>query len=410
MAGGTARLTPSRLQRKPFGIYLHVPYCASKCLYCDFLSEPIDGFSTGQIQNFTKMLAAEAEFAREKYPEILTDRQVSTIYFGGGTPSLLQPAQIDSILASLEQTLHFSRQDCKEITLECNPLTAEIEKLTAFQQIGINRISLGIQSFNEPTLQVLSRCHNATQAIEACNRLNSLSLRSWSIDLIFAAPCKTDDTTQTPDNDIQRFATDIETALKFYPPHISIYGMTVHKGTPLAHSIHEKQLTLPTEEAQREMFLLARHKLTRHGYQHYEISNYALPGHRSRHNSLYWTNGEYLGLGPAAHSFFADVRYANPSDIQEWIQTLTTGQWPACPEDTPSPTSLRGERIMLALRRLDGVNIEEINHAISADFARLYHHELMTLTERQLIKWDGKTISLTEEGMLLSDSVYEMFF
>jgi oxygen-independent coproporphyrinogen-3 oxidase len=191
---------------------------------------------------------------------------------------------------------------------------------------------------------------------------------------------------------------------------VSVYGLTLHEGTPLWERHERGEVPLPGEETQRAEFLLARRRLTAAGLRHYEISNYARPGHESRHNSLYWTGGEYLGLGVAAHSFFDGVRRANPPDLAEYLRRVETGRPPADAEEPPSPRALAGERIMLALRQCDGVPVADLSRAIGQDFATAYGAEIARLAETGLLVCDGRRVALTEEGMLLSDRVFEEFF
>ncbi|MFW6303176.1 MAG: coproporphyrinogen-III oxidase family protein, partial [Candidatus Sumerlaeota bacterium] len=300
--------------------------------------------------------------------------------------------------------------NCEEITIECNPVSSDMERLQGFVEAGINRVSLGVQSFDDTVLKNLGRSHSSEEAVQACLRLSELGLRSWSLDLIFGAPYAESTGEEASRNDRQRFIADLDHAIALEPQHMSVYGLTVHEGTPLMDMVAQGRCRLPAEETQREQFLMARRALGDAGYRHYEISNYARAGHESRHNSLYWTGGEYLGVGPGAHSFFGGVRRANPADIEKWRVGLEAGEWPAQAEEAPDIPSLRGERIMLALRRLEGVSVEQLDRMIGGDFATIYSDALADLKRRGLVRWDGVNLRLSEEGLLLSDTVFETFF
>ncbi|HNY28286.1 MAG TPA: radical SAM family heme chaperone HemW [Candidatus Sumerlaeota bacterium] len=390
-----------------FGLYLHVPFCLSKCPYCDFVSFSPEVLDETGREALIRALEDELTVALRAFPE-LRGRALDTVYFGGGTPSLLEPG----VLAHLLDLAHgvFRCADL-EVTLECNPVTAQMDRLAAFQAAGVNRISLGVQSFDPETLRRLGRRHSAEDSREACRRVRELGFRSWGLDLIFGTPLPSEDHS-VPDSQsvLNGFERDLETAITHRPPHLSVYGMTLHEGTPFHDRYGAGQLTLPDEETQRDLFLLARRRLTAAGWRHYEISNYAWPGHESRHNTLYWSGGEYLGLGVSAHSCFAGRRRANPADAAAYLDRVRKGQYPAEAETQPCERSLRGERIMLALRQVEGVAVADLDRSLGCDFRKTYSQELVRLCGNGLLQLDGERVALTEEGLLLSDSVFEEFF
>ncbi len=395
-----------------FGLYVHVPFCLSKCPYCDFVSFPPEILDDAGRDVLMRALEAELALALRSFPE-LRGQTLDTVYFGGGTPSLLEPATIGHLLDLARSA--FQCGDL-EVTIECNPVTAQVERLAAFQAAGVNRISLGIQSFDPETLQRLGRRHSADESHDACQRVRDLGFRSWGLDLIFGVPTPSEDR-QTPghpvpnkDEELERFARDLETAILWQPPHLSVYGMTLHEGTPFHERHAAGNLVLPDEETQRDLFLLTRRRLTEAGWRHYEISNYAWPGHESRHNTLYWTGGEYLGLGVSAHSYFAGQRRANPPEVAVYLGRVHAGCYPAEAEAPPCERSLRGERIMLALRQVEGALLAELDRSLGCHFRKTYAVELARLCENGLLWMDENRVALTEEGLLLSDSVFEEFF
>ena len=387
-----------------FGLYFHIPICVAKCPYCDFVSYPLDALTSVEREIITESLADELDLALSARPE-LRGRPLDSIYFGGGTPSLL-PADVVADL--LEQARgSFAPREPVEVTLECNPVSSEIERLEAYREAGVTRISLGAQSFNDSVLKNLGRLHAAQQARDAIARIRSLDFASWGFDLIFGAPGST----------LEQWRKDLAQAIALRPPHLSVYGLTLHEGTELYERyaacdkpLLEGNAPLPDEETLREMFLMARRMLTEAGWRHYEISNYALPGHESRHNSLYWTGGEYLGIGVSAHSYLGGRRMANPALLTDYLKRLEAGEFPATVEALPSVRARRGERIMLALRQLDGFDPQEIGKTLGCDFLKEYGSELGALEEHGLLVVSKRNVRLSEEGLLLSDLVFEAFF
>jgi len=406
----------------PFGIYFHIPFCLAKCPYCDFVSIPVGSSAFGRspvrssafrrdpgnsrlkaelrTQEYDRILAAlprELELALAAHPD-LRGRGLDSVYFGGGTPSLL-PAEVVAEL--IRRTFAaFAPWLPVEVTLECNPISAEIERLAAYRDAGVTRISLGVQSFDPTILKALGRLHTADEAREAVWRTRSLHLDSWGLDLIFGAP----------GSSLDQWRDDLGKTIACAPPHISIYGLTLHEGTLMFDRHARGEIALPGDEEQRAMFLEARRTLTAAGWRHYEISNYARPGHESRHNRLYWTGGEYVGLGVAAHSYFGGRRYANPSALRDYLTAVESGRWPAVAEPVPSVRSGRGERIMLGLRQCGGFDPSELSAALGGGFVDEYHAEIRDLVQRGLLIATPGNVRLSEEGLLLSDLVFETFF
>ncbi len=358
----------------------------------------------------------------------LEGRTVASLYFGGGTPSLFAPAMYGPLIERLRDVFLFHPH--LEWTLEINPGTLsgkegtgndlplsssahppavappDFDRLELFLEMGINRLSVGVQSFSDRTLERLGRAHRMAETERLVERINALAAGAapgnltWSMDLIFGAPGQT----------LADWQNDLQQAVVRRPHHLSVYGMTLHRGTPFARLLRGGRLELPDEETQRAMFLEARHILIAAGYEHYEISNYALPGFRSRHNERYWTGGEYLGLGASAHSFVSGVRWANPPNLLRYGKALQSGRLPRRFERPPRGRAQLGEQVMLALRRLEGIDLEAFYTRTGCNLTRVYRTEIARLSEAGLLETADGRLRLTEEGLLVADAVMLEFF
>ncbi|MFP4579112.1 MAG: radical SAM family heme chaperone HemW [Candidatus Sumerlaeia bacterium] len=385
-----------------FGVYIHVPFCLSKCGYCDFLSLPLSKISSDYRARFAETIRREWLLWREAFP-FLSETPIDSIYFGGGTPSILEPAEIAAILREIEMdhpVRGFVEYGGAEITLECNPGTIERARLEAFQAAGVNRISLGVQGFKQRTLENLGRAHCASDSEKAIRAIRDAGFASWAMDLIYGVP----------ESNLESWREELNRTLEIRPPHLSVYGLTLHEGTGMMAEYESGRLRLPDDETQRDMFLLARKMLREAGYRHYEISNYALPGHESRHNRLYWTMAQYLGLGPGAHSYLDGSRYMNSDDLEQWRKDISRGERAAEKDLESSQRSRRGECIMLALRQCEGVCLDWLNRVLDCDFQTEYATEIALCVDRGHLRIRDGHVSLTEEGLLFSDSVFLEFF
>jgi oxygen-independent coproporphyrinogen III oxidase len=386
-----------------FGVYAHVPFCLSKCPYCDFASFLLPDLGLAKRNRLVRSLVDEMTLAVRDHPDLAT-RLLDSIYLGGGTPSLLAPEEVRSIVGGVLRIFlprrHAGAEPDVETTLECNPAALFAEHLSRYLGAGVNRISLGVQSFDAEVLLSLGRRHTPEDSRNAIRQIREAGFASWGLDLIFGAPGTT----------LAQWEQDLDVAMEFRPPHLSIYGLTLHEGTVMHERHAQRLIALPDEETQREMFLAARRKLTAGGWEHYEISNYALPGYRSRHNSIYWTLGEYLGLGVAASSLWAGQRRANPASVDTYLDLVESGRYPARAEEAPLPRSRRAERIMLSLRQCEGVDLAVLNRQLGCDFRAEYEAEIRQMVKTGLLRLTPDKVGLTEEGILLSDSVFEAFF
>ncbi len=371
------------------GIYIHIPFCRTKCGYCNF-------FSVASLKHASEVLSALlAEI--DLTEEYLQKETIETLYFGGGTPSLLQPASIQSLLDAINAK-HRVAADA-EITLEANPDDLSAHNLKAWIDAGINRISMGIQSFQPSDLAFLDRRHNAEAARQSLRLLASAPLHSWSADLIYNIPGQT----------VEMLEHNLRLCIEAGTPHISCYALTVEEKTLLHRQIRSGEKPLPPETDFREHFLLVANRLSEAGYLHYETSNFALPGHLARHNTGYWFQKPYLGLGPSAHSYNGTSRRWNPASISAYLAAVAKGQ-PWEEEERLSSVVKNNEFIMTRLRTCWGIPFEEIKTAFGPQ--RL--SSLLRAAEPWIasghMKTDGNCLWLTFEGMLFTDRITSSLF
>lgn len=320
-------------------LYIHIPFCRSKCLYCDFYSVPRRNIPWGR---FIDALLAEARHRAHSLPA-----PPDTVYLGGGTPSLIPPHIARTLL---KEILRIFAADPTEITIELNPDDVTEDYIRTLRETGFNRFSMGIQSFQDNLLRTMGRRHNAPQALQASNILIH-NTPNVSIDLIFGLPGQT----------WENWCRDIDTALRLRPPHISCYALMLEEGTPLTRLVDNRRLTLPHETITARMYTYLCNTLTAAGYRHYEISNFAIPGYESRHNSSYWQSRPYLGLGPGAHSYDGHLRRTfNPSDTQNYISRYAdnTPDRYTPQEEILTETDLRHEYLLTRLRTDRGISID----------------------------------------------------
>jgi oxygen-independent coproporphyrinogen-3 oxidase len=370
------------------GIYLHIPFCRKACHYCDF------HFSTSR-RNEGEMMAAMSKeiFLRKNF----LSSTVSTIYLGGGTPSLVSPEKISELLETIRQ--YFILDDDIEITLEANPDDINLGRAVQWKKAGINRISLGIQSFRDEWLQWMNRAHNADQSIQAIQTLQEAGLTNLSIDLIFGLPEQT----------LEAWSEEINTAIHFDIPHLSCYALTSEPKTTLWRMI-ETGKSLPIDaDQQAGMFLILMDKLEHVGYEHYEISNFARPGFRSRHNSSYWNHIPYLGIGPSAHSFNGKQRMWNIKNNAGYLKQINSAHLPLTIEEL-SPAEHWNEYVMIALRKKEGINLIEVEEQWGKNRLNRLIRDAGNGLERQLLINEQNHLRLTRAGKLLADQITVEFF
>lgn len=366
------------------GIYLHIPFCKQACHYCNFHFST----STRYKNEFVTALLKETELQKNYLP----DEPVETIYFGGGTPSLLEIEDLKLQIDKIRSVYSISK--FAEITLEANPDDISEKKLSEWKDAGINRLSLGVQSFYDEDLKWMNRAHNAEQAIGNL-QLAIPYFNNISIDLIYGTPLLTN----------EKWKQNVETVIDLSVPHLSCYALTIEEKTPLYKMIrqHEKEDINP--DKQSEQFLLLMQWLDNAGYEHYEISNFAKPGFRSRHNTSYWQGKKYLGLGPSAHSFDGRSRQWNVANNNIYIESINKGIMPFEKEELTSTQQLN-EYIMISLRKMEGLNLakidKEVSEKLQAASKRYIDNGLMKLNENHLI--------LTNEGKLMADGIAAALF
>lgn len=361
---------------KPLGLYLHIPFCASKCKYCDFYSLPAGEKTKDE---FTGALCRHIESYKG-----LPGYEVDTVYLGGGTPSLLGGVRLRRIINTV---LHsFAVSPSAEITVECNPDSVDAPLLRMLKKAGVNRLSLGVQSAHDDELQLLGRRHTWAQAKEAVRLAREAGFENLSLDLMYGLPGQS----------TEKFLASVDAVSRLYPTHLSCYGLRLEEGTPLAL----EQPVLPDDDAQADMYLSLCHRLHELGFAHYEVSNWARIGRRSRHNQKYWDLSEYLGLGPGAHSLFGGRRFAFPRSLKQYIAGSTIIE-----EEEPVPGFERhGEYLMLRLRTSDGVSPETFTRLFGRDFAP-YERCMQLLEKHGLAMRQQERWRLTERGFLVSNSV-----
>ena len=370
------------------GVYFHIPFCQSKCDYCAFSSRPLR--DRAELEGYVNALKAELILHADR----LAGLPIETIYFGGGTPSLLDPATVGDLIALLVRS-GASWDDSCEVTLEANPDTLDVKNLAGFRQAGVNRLSLGVQSFFSPSLLFLGRRHAPRQAARAVTLARRAGFDNLSLDLIAGLP----------DPNRERYKQDLDRALEIRPEHLSVYLLTADKPARLHEQVNQGRVRLPSDDQQADIFLAIHDRLAvRANYHHYEVSNFALPGFASRHNRAYWTATPYIGVGAGAHSHYqqgtAWVRTANVADPDAYRRRLERNLDPVEQmEVLTEPVRLR-ENLMLALRTDQGVDPS----AFGA-YAPLIRWQLDNLCDNGWYTRDGERFLVTPAGFLVADGV-----
>lgn len=364
------------------GLYIHIPFCKTKCPYCDFYS-----ITTSElIPAYLEAVEREAQLYEESFTSF------DSLYLGGGTPSLLSDTQLTDLTKNLRR--HFDFAPDTEFTLEANPDDITAEKLRLWRDLGVNRLSLGVQSFDEQELVFLQRRHSARQSLAAIELIRAAGFNNLGLDLMYGLPGQTWDA----------WLKTLETAQNFAPEHLSCYELTIAAGetpalrTPLAQRLVRGEFILPEEEAQRDFFLLTRRFLQEQGYIHYEISNFARgEEYLCRHNRKYWDHTPYLGLGPAAHSYRAGRRWWNFSSVGQYCAALNTGQAPVAGSETLTPEQLQLESLCLGFRTREGVALEVIRQFPG------WKAVLSELQESGLVQLAAGRVAATPEGLVVAD-------
>lgn len=364
------------------GLYLHFPFCVRKCSYCDFCSFP-QGGATELRSRYLPLLLREMQEYATRPPQA-----VDTVFVGGGTPSLMTPGEIERLFAALHAT--FAIQPGAEISVEANPGTLDADRVAALRAAGVNRVSLGLQSAVDREAKRLGRIHTWTEFFQSYRLLRDAGFANINVDLMYGIPDQTEDS----------FRYTLDAITELLPEHISCYGLMLEEGTPLW--VDRAQLRLPDEETECRMYELAVTQLCRHGYDHYEISNYARPGYACRHNLKYWRDEAYIGLGLSAHSFYRGRRYYNTSRPE--VYAAGTGEDYRIEEDSRGEAD-GFEYAMLRLRLSEGLSLEEYRRRFGTPFAAGREALVRRLCDAGLMSLTGDRLSLTDRGFYLSNSI-----
>lgn len=390
--------------KAPFSLYLHFPFCLRKCHYCDFLSFPL---AAAAVPPERYLLAVGKELELYGRLPLLAGRPLATVYFGGGTPTLAPASAVVRLLELVQGFFRLGEE--AELTIEANPGTVDLEELQRLRGAGFNRLSLGAQTFNDRLLLRLGRPHDAAAIRQAFTAARRAGFANINLDLIFGLP----------EQSLPDWRETLREAIAMEPEHISAYPLSVEPDTPLARWQAAGTLALPTEEEVLAMWEEAMAVLGQAGYEHYEISNYARPGRRSRHNLVYWQNGEYLGIGLGAHSSlnwaepgFGPVRrrrFANRRELPTYLADLERGVFPVAEETWLTEEDVRSETVILGLRLLEGIDLAEFARQFRADLPVVYPGKVERLQTLGLVEVHAGHLRLTRRGLFLANQVMAEF-
>ncbi|MGE0702365.1 MAG: radical SAM family heme chaperone HemW [Vicinamibacterales bacterium] len=380
------------------GLYIHIPFCSAICNYCNFNRGLFDG---PLKDRYVRALLAEIEQAgeadRRDDSAPGTTGAVDTIYFGGGTPSLLEPDEVERIITACGQ--HFDLCRDPEITLEANPETVTPERLRGFLDAGVNRLSYGVQSFRDDELRRLSRLHGAARARAAVAEARDAGYRNVSLDLMMWLPGQR----------LSEWLESVDEAIALAPEHVSMYLLEVYPNAPLRDTMARSHWTQEPDDVAAEMYLAAMERFDEAGYEQYEISNVARPGRASRHNLKYWTDGEWIGLGCGAHSTRRGMRWKNMPSIEDFTQRISQGESTRTEVRVMPPAERLGDALFTGLRLVEGVDLEGLGNRYDVDVWQKYRRELEAFVEARILIHDGNRLRLSREGMLVAHEVMTVF-
>lgn len=373
--------------RKPLSLYIHIPFCNSKCAYCNFVSK------VGTFNEKVRYTVNLLEEIKMRGKEFNPRYEIATIYIGGGTPSCLEPKAISTILKEIYS--RFTVRNQAEITVEANPESVTHEKALEFANAGVNRVSMGLQCVEPTILSLMNRKHNVKDFENAVAEFRSVGITNISADVILGYP----------NQRIDYVEKTIDKLISLNIPHISAYMLQVEEGTALANNINNKKLAVPSEKETILMYKKTVDKLQDAGYLRYEVSNFAKIGFRSKHNQTYWDRGEYLGLGVSSHSFVDGVRFANTESIPKYIQSIESGKFPVESFEKVSKEDEKDEYIMLKLRMAEGMDLAEYEKLFGEDFVSLHKDKIAELTKLKLIKVEDDHLKATDAGFLVLNRI-----
>lgn len=378
-----------------FGLYVHIPFCRQKCFYCDFPSFAGRGkYIPAYLQALEQELAywqCQVNGTQERY------LQPRTLYIGGGTPTALNEGELEQLLELLKR--HIDMHACRELTIEANPGTLDFPKLKLLREAGINRLSLGVQSFQDELLKRIGRIHTAEQAEMAVREAKNAGFANISIDLMYGLP----------EQNMVNLQDSVDRALQLGVQHISIYGLQLEEGTAFAKQAEQGRLNLPSPELVEKMYDYITSTLPAHGYQRYEISNFAQPGYESRHNLSYWQDIPYIGIGSGAHSYWQNTRYQNSADIPTYIEEMQQEIFQSHVEENLDEKAHMEEYSFLALRTSTGISAQYFFETFGKNIYDVYGKTIDSLCEEKLLHKEGNHISLTALGMKYGNQVFAEF-
>lgn len=375
------------------GVYVHIPFCVQKCLYCDFTS--LACHSKELMERYTEVVCRQIAFCSRR---TLPVNQRATVYFGGGTPSVLSAELLEQIVGALKEYGFW--QEPAEATIEVNPGTADMEKLTRLRNMGFDRISFGVQSLNDVELRTIGRIHTAQEALTALAEAREAGFERVSADLIYGLPGQT----------MASLAATLQQLTATGIEHLSVYGLTVEEDTPLARLLDEGRLVLPDEDESADMYEFVQQFLAQAGFERYEISNYAKNGQFSRHNLVYWQYLPYAAFGAAACGFDGCRRLTGTDDVERYVQDAPKGIFTA-DEETLSPQQQLSEFMFMNLRKGSGADLAAAKERFGADVYGLWQKQLDAFIAQGLVIYDkdGQNLRLAEKGMELANQVFEIF-
>ena len=371
--------------KKPTSAYVHIPFCTQICYYCDFSkvfikNQPVDAYLQALIREFRSYDITE----------------LRTLYIGGGTPTSISAVQLDYLLTELTRDLNLNTLE--EFTIEANPGDLTVDKIEVLQKSAVNRVSLGVQTFNDKHLKRIGRSHNEAQIYSTIDDLKTAGFQNISIDLIYALPGQTMDDVRS----------NVAKALSLNIPHLSLYSLILEHHTVFMNKMRRGKLHLPTEDLEAEMFEYIISEMERNGFEHYEISNFTKPGFESRHNLMYWENVEYYGVGVGASGYLDGIRYRNRGPIQHYLKGVSEGN-ARLSEEVLSKNEMMEEELFLGLRKKEGVSIGKFEQKFGTSFEKRYGQIVQELQSDGLLKENNGFIQMTKKGLFLGDTVAEKF-
>ncbi|HGC9876160.1 TPA: radical SAM family heme chaperone HemW [Streptococcus agalactiae] len=371
--------------KKPTSAYVHIPFCTQICYYCDFSkvfikNQPVDAYLQALIREFRSYDITE----------------LRTLYIGGGTPTSISAVQLDYLLTELSRDLNLNTLE--EFTIEANPGDLTVDKIEVLQKSAVNRVSLGVQTFNDKHLKRIGRSHNEAQIYSTIDALKTAGFQNISIDLIYALPGQTMDDVRS----------NVAKALSLNIPHLSLYSLILEHHTVFMNKMRRGKLHLPTEDLEAEMFEYIISEMERNGFEHYEISNFTKTGFESRHNLMYWDNVEYYGVGAGASGYLDGIRYRNRGPIQHYLKGVSEGN-ARLSEEVLSKNEMMEEELFLGLRKKEGVSIGKFEQKFGTSFEKRYGQIVQELQSDGLLKENNGFIQMTKKGLFLGDTVAEKF-